>query len=144
MEQICVLSFLGINSCLDLRRRRISLILTAFYAALGIFYLALDGQRLPLLLAGGVPGLLLLCVGKVSGGSLGLGDGLTVLVAGLYMGIWKALEWVTLAVLLAAVWAVVVMVCKKKGGKESFPFVPFLLAAYVIPLAVQVAEGVER
>lgn len=144
MEHICILSFLGINSCLDLRRRRISLIVTAFYAVLGIFYLVLDRQRLPFLLAGGVPGLLLLCIGKASGGSLGLGDGLTVLVAGLYMGIWKALEWVTLAVLLAAVWAVVAMVCKKKGRKESFPFVPFLLAAYVIPLAVQVVEGVQR
>ena len=92
MEQICVLSFLGINSCLDLRRRRISLILTAFYAALGIFYLALDGQRLPLLLAGGVPGLDVLCVGEVSGGSLGVGGGRAVQEAGVGVGMGMAVE----------------------------------------------------
>lgn len=143
MEQICVLSFLGMNSCLDLYKKQVSLFLVVFYTALSIPYLVMDRQRLFLLLAGVVPGLLLLCIGKVSGGAMGQGDGLVVMVSGLYMGLWKTLEWITLALLLAAVWAGFLLVFKKKGGKASFPFVPFLMAAYVIPLLIQAAEGVK-
>lgn len=141
MEQICVLSFLGINSYFDIRKREISLRVAAAYMILGVFYLFLHRQRLPLFLAGVLPGLLLLCIGKVSGGALGLGDGLIVLVAGLYMGIWKTLEFITVAVLLAAVWAGILMFGKKRGGKASFPFVPFLLAAYAAPWLVQAVRG---
>lgn len=144
MEQICVLSFLGMNSCLDLYKRQVSLSLVVFYAVLSIPYLMMGGQKISLLLAGAVPGLFLLCIGKASGGALGLGDGLVILVSGLYMGIWKALEWLALALLLAAVWAGFLLVFKKKGRKASFPFVPFLMAAYVIPMAIQALEGVKR
>lgn len=141
MEQICVLSFLGINSYFDIRKGEISLRVAAAYMILGVFYLFLHRQRLPLFLAGVLPGLLLLCIGKVSGGALGLGDGLIVLVAGLYMGIWKTLEFITVAVLLAAVWAGILMFGKKRGGKASFPFVPFLLAAYAAPWLMQAVRG---
>lgn len=141
MEQICVLSFLGINSYFDIRKGEISLRVAAAYMILGVFYLFLHRQRLPLFLAGVLPGLLLLCIGKVSGGALGLGDGLIVLVAGLYMGIWKTLEFITVAVLLAAVWAGILMFGKKRGGKASFPFVPFLLAAYAAPWHMQAVRG---
>lgn len=141
MEQICVLSFFGINSYFDIRKGEISLRVAAAYMILGVFYLFLHRQRLLLLLAGVLPGLLLLCVGKVSGGALGLGDGLIVLVAGLYMGLWKTLEFITVAVLLAAVWAGILMFGKKRGGKASFPFVPFLLAAYAAPWLMQAVRG---
>lgn len=141
MEQICVLSFLGINSYFDIRKGEISLRVAAAYMILGVFYLFLHRQRLLPLLAGVLPGLLLLCIGKVSGGALGLGDGLIVLVAGLYMGIWKTLEFITVAVLLAAVWAGILIFGKKGGGKASFPFVPFLLAAYAAPWLVQAVRG---
>ena len=141
MEHLCVLSFLGINSYFDIRKGEISLRVAAAYMILGVFYLFLHRQRMPLFLAGVLPGLLLLCIGKVSGGALGLGDGLIVLVAGLYMGIWKTLEFITVAVLLAAVWAGILMFGKKRGGKASFPFVPFLLAAYAVPWLMQAVGG---
>ena len=133
MESICVLSFLGINSYLDIRKGQISLCLAAIYAALGILYI--------ILLVGAVPGLLLLPVAKFSGGALGMGDGLVVLISGLYMGIWRTLEFVTLALLLAAVWAGFLMIFKKKDRKASFPFIPFLLAAYALPWMIRAAEG---
>ncbi len=142
MEQICVLSFLGINSYLDLRKNQISLLLVLLYAVLDIPYLMVNRQRLILLLMGAVPGVLLLCIGKVFGDALGAGDGLVVLVSGLYMGIWGILGVLTLALILAAIWAVFLMVFRKKGGKSSFPFVPFLMAAYTIPWLIQVVEGV--
>lgn len=141
MESICVLSFLGINSYLDIRKGQISLCLAAVYAALGILYIIVYSQQQLVLLVGAVPGLLLLSVGKLSGGSVGMGDGLVVLVSGLYMGIWKALEFITLALLLAAVWAGFLMVFKKKGKQASFPFIPFLLMAYGLPWLIRAAEG---
>lgn len=142
MEQIFVLSFLGSNSYLDLRKNQISLFLVALYAVLDIPYLIMNRQRLVLLLMGAVPGILLLCIGKVFRDALGLGDGLVVLVSGLYMGIWGILGSLALALLLASIWAGFLMIFKKKGGKTSFPFVPFLTAAYAVPWLIQVVEGV--
>lgn len=141
MEQVCVLSFLGINSYLDIRKGEISLWAAAAYMLLSVPYLIFCRQRLMLLTAGVLPGLLLLCVGKISGGALGMGDGLMVLVAGVYMGIWKTLELITVAALLAAVWAGVLLLARKKGGKSRFPFAPFLLAAYVLPWFVRAVRG---
>lgn len=142
MEQICILSFLGLNSHLDLRRKQISLVLVVLYVILSVPYLIWYRQRSFLLLAGALPGILLMCIGKASRGALGQGDGLVVLVSGLYMGIWKTLEWIMLALLLAAVWAGFLLAGKRKGWKESFPFVPFLLASYILQSLIQVMEGV--
>lgn len=141
IEQICVLSFLSVNSYQDIRKGQIFLRVTAVYGLLGVLYIYLNRQSLMLLLLGAVPGVLLVCIGKASGGALGLGDGLAVLVCGIYMGIWKAVEFITMALLLAAVWAGFLMLIKKKGRKASFPFVPFLLAAYVILCLMQTVEG---
>lgn len=144
MEAICVLSFLCFNSYLDIRKGQISLGSAAVYAAMGVLYIALHRQQRLILLVGAVPGLLLLSAAKFSGGAVGMGDGLVVLVCGLYMGIWKTLEFTMLALLLAAVWAGFLMIFKKKNRKASFPFVPFLLAAYAVPWLLRAAEGWKR
>lgn len=141
MEQMFILSFLGINSYLDIRQRRISLGLTAVYGIMGIFYILFSRQRLLILLLGALPGLLLVCIGKASGGGLGMGDGLIVWVSGMYLGIWKTLEFISLAFLLAAVWAGFLMTVRKKGRKADFPFVPFLLAAYGMLCMIRLLEG---
>lgn len=141
MEQICVLSFLSVNSFQDIRKRQIYLSAIVVYGLLGILYIFLHRDHLAVLLLGAVPGMLLMCVGKISGGALGMGDGLAVMISGIYMGIWKTLEFTALSLLLAAVWAGFLMFVKKKGRKESFPFVPFMLAAYAVLCLIQTVEG---
>lgn len=140
MEQICVLSFLSINTYWDIRKGEISLAVTVVYTVLYILYLFLNRQRLIILLAGVLPGLLLLCIGRFSGGALGMGDGLMVMVSGLYMGIWKALEFIAFAFILAAIWAGALMT-GERGVKFSFPFVPFLLVAYAVPWIIQIVRS---
>lgn len=141
MEQICIFSFLGINSYLDVKKGQISLCLTAAYFLLGVLYVLLNGKQWELFLMGVIPGILLLCIGKASRGALGLGDGMIVLVCGIYLGIWRVIEWVTIGLFMAAIWAGVLMIVRKKNRRASFPFVPFLLAAYSMLCMIQVMEG---
>ncbi|MCI8730903.1 MAG: hypothetical protein HFH59_11460 [Lachnospiraceae bacterium] len=141
MEQICVLSFLSVNSFQDIRKKQVYLSAVVVYGILGILYIFLHRDHLEVLLLGALPGILLMCVGKISGGALGLGDGLAVMISGIYMGIWKTLEFIALSLLMAAVWAGFLMFVKKKGRKASFPFVPFMLAAYVVLCLIQTVEG---
>ncbi len=141
MEQICVLSFLSMNSFQDIRKRQVYLSVIVIYGVLGILYVFWHRDNLAVLLLGAVPGLLLMCVGKASGGALGMGDGLAVMISGIYMGIWNTLEFIALSLFLAAVWAGFLMFVKKKGRKASFPFVPFMLAAYVMLCLIQAVEG---
>ncbi len=128
------------NSYLDIRKKQISLGLTAVYGAVGLVYILLDDQQLIVALLGIIPGVMMLCIGKMSGGALGAGDGLIVLVSGMYMGIWKTIEFIARALLMAAVWAGFLMAGKKKGRQACFPFVPFLLVSYVVSCLIR-AEG---
>lgn len=141
MEQICMFSFLGVNSYLDIRKTRISLGITAIYGVIGSIYILLNREQAGILVLGMIPGLILLGIGKISGEALGMGDGVVVLVSGIYLGIWRTLEFVALAFLLAAVWAGFLMVGKKKGRHTCFPFVPFLFLSYVVICLTRVVEG---
>ena len=68
-------------------------------------------------------------------GRIGLGDGILLVVTGVYLGGMGNLELLFTGLLLAACWSLGMVVLGKKKGKEEIAFVPFLLAAYLTMLA---------
>ena len=83
------------------------------------------------MLAGIGLGLVLLVLSWVTREALGYGDGLTVAACGASLGFIMELRILFLAVIFAAVWSGILLVFRKAGRKDSFPFVPFLLAAQI-------------
>ena len=55
MEQICVLSFLSMNSFQDIRKRQVYLSVIVIYGVLGILYVFWHRDNLAVLLLGAVP-----------------------------------------------------------------------------------------
>jgi leader peptidase (prepilin peptidase)/N-methyltransferase len=64
--------------------------------------------------------------------ALGYGDGIVIMVYGLGMGFTCTVEWLLLGFFLSAIWAVYLCVFQKADRKKEFPFLPFLLGAFVI------------
>ena len=90
--QIYFILYLIILSCMDIRRRKLSLrvLLAGAPAAVisGIFSSEIPAA---LLIAGGAVGLGFLAVSKVSGEALGYGDSILIRILGLFLVFWNIL-----------------------------------------------------
>lgn len=85
------------------------------------------------LLAGG--GMLLL-VHFISKGGIGMGDVKLLGVIGAYVGISGIMPITFLAVLVSAVYSIVLLIRKKIKLKEEIPFAPFVLAGTLLAMAL--------
>ena len=81
----------------------------------------------PFLEAAGV----FLLVSRVTQEAFGYGDSLMIAVTGVYLGFWNVLYLLVWAYVLTAVFAGYVLIRKGFQKDAAFPFVPFLLAAYI-------------
>ena len=129
--------YLGICALTDIRTRRISVLLSIVAALVGAS-LAIYSRRAPQeVLLGVLPGLLKMALSWLTRGAVGIGDGIVITVAGLFLepgqllGAWLAGSF------FAAVAAGILFIRTRKG-KNEIPYVPFLLAGY---LAAMLAGG---
>lgn len=79
-------------------------------------------------------GLVLLLFAWITGGSVGAGDGMMIMICGIYLGFWKNISLFMTALVMAGSAALFVIVVRKKGRNYRLPFVPFVLAAYLFQL----------
>ena len=84
-----------------------------------------------LVIAGGASGALFVAVSRVTEEAFGYGDSILITVTGIFLGIWDLLSMLVTAFFLAAVFSGIMLSRKKYTRKSSFPFVPFLAAAYL-------------
>lgn len=70
----------------------------------------------------------------VSGGIIGIGDGLVLCVAGIYIGGINTMRLLLTGLFLSSLYALVLLFMHRKRRKDTIPFIPFLLAAYLILL----------
>lgn len=128
------LSAMGIE---DLKKRTVSL--WKIYIFSGIVILALldsgvsqfaDMENLSGLsmAVGALPGLLLLWMGRMSGGAIGTADGIVVLGLGIYMGIWKIMSILSIAFLGTLGVSGILLIVLNKSKNYEIPFIPFLVA----------------
>ena len=81
-----------------------------------------------LLFAGGF---ILLCM-LLSRGGIGAGDMKIFAVIGFYFGFAGVLEVMIYALLLSAVWAIGMLICKKGKLKSTLPMAPFILSGLTV------------
>lgn len=136
MKQCCVLVFLIWNGWTDWKRREIDLRSVGLFAVLGLAG-SLIGERpenlahTVNLLCGPGLGVLVLAAGFLTAGGIGFGDGLVLCVTGLYLGGIGNLRLFLSGMLLCAGVLGTGCALGKVRWKDSFPLIPFLLAAYV-------------
>lgn len=117
----------------DLIKKRIYLWSVAIGAALTLACLPVIAERGIVDCIGGLAvGLAALLISRATGGKIGLGDGIILCVTGLGLGFWSNLELFGIALFLAAVLSIILLALRLVNRKQSIPFIPFLLAGYLI------------
>ena len=135
-SQIVVVSMLTICSAEDIKKKQIRLNSVFLFGILGVFlHMLWRVQSIESLLSGMSVGVVLLIISVLTGGKIGAGDAILLIVTGIYLGLEQNLELFFCGLMLCSMWALGLLVLRKKDRKDCIPFVPFLLAAYMGMLA---------
>ena len=160
--KLIALGFLTTTSFSDIKNKMINIYTIAVYSAIVSMLIFADimicntfGDRLsnyPYLymfnnifvynisftsaISGLVVGITLLIISKITKGELGEGDAYVAMVLGLMIGLIKVYMVFMIAFMMAAIFSTIKLkVSKGKySGKDTVPFIPFVLAAYVLCL----------
>ena len=126
IREVMTVLFLAVMGWKDWKKKEISLLLTGTYGIIGLAF-SIYAER-PLedwLLPFGVS-LMILAVSVLTGGEIGMGDGWIFLALGTMLH-----TEMYVRMLIAAVYAGVLLAICKKGRKTEIPLVPFLLFGYL-------------
>lgn len=130
---MCVECLLCIGAYMDIRSRRLPVALLVIAGALGVpIYLVVRQIEFVSLCGGVAIGVAILAVSYGTHGGIGIGDGGVLCVTGLYLGFYKNVRLFFAALVLAAVWSVILLISRRAGRKTEIPFVPFLLATHTV------------
>lgn len=131
IKEVCVLAFLGMNSWIDIRKRQISLLITAVFAGCGIIWtIYTRSVALDFLLCAGT-GLVFVGISILTDGSMGMGDGWIIMALGTMMRPAEFFTMLFVGMLCSAVFAGIMLMVFRRKGHMEIPFVPFLLAGYL-------------
>ncbi len=128
-----LLVYLAAAAVTDIRKKEVSVKAAGIAAVLAVTLRIAAGEKdLFSWMAGLLPGILVLLVGKVTKEAVGYGDGIAILVCGLFLGAGGCTGCVIIGLFLTFPVSLVLLVWKKADRKSRMPFLPFLLAGYGI------------
>lgn len=131
LKEICILGFLGLNTWTDIRRKEISLVAAAVFAAGSLIWTACTGRiSTSFFIPVGISAFFLV-VSIVTKGALGMGDGWLMMALGIVMETEEFLVMLLIGLGGSAIWAGILLVILHKERKAEIPFVPFLFLGYI-------------
>ena len=132
---ICQTVFAGymiVLAVMDIRWKKLSfMILLSGTVPLAAGFLCDREIHIILLAAGAAVGGIFLIISRVTEDSFGYGDSILIMIMGGFLGFWNILSLLTAAFSMAALFSIFMLIRKRFHRKSSFPFVPFLTAAYI-------------
>lgn len=139
LKKSIIFMMLLLFSIEDVRKKRIDILPLLAFSVIGAIYQTVTRALTISEICGGMLlGVGLLGIAKMTGESLGYGDGLLFLVTGIYLGGWDNCSLLMTSLVLAFVFAIIQILVRKKSAKSEIPFVPFVLSAYVLYLGGQI------
>ncbi len=126
------LLFLAVLAVQDIKEKKVAIYKLFISAAMAVVYWFFKGEASwQELLCGVIPGIMLLLLSVVTKENIGYGDGLTVIVLGLWTGIWFTFYVLCVGLMLSGFCAAVYLIKKKR---ETIPLIPFLLIGMEVVL----------
>ena len=128
--QITMGIFLAGNAIFDIRKKEVYLFPMIVTGVIGILVQILWRSLHWGDFWGGIGiGVALLLLAKVTNEAIGYGDGMVVIVVGLWKGFFQTVELLLISLMIAALYSILLLVVKKVGKKHTMPFIPFLFIA---------------
>jgi len=134
VAEYVMLGSLLVLSVMDLRTGKIPVLPVVLLGVAAALYRWWNDVPFLEVLAGIIPGGALLWMAWVTKESIGYGDGIVLLVLGLFCGVAKTIAVLGLSLVLAAVLSMILLILKKAGRKTALPFVPCLCSGYILCL----------
>lgn len=131
IREIVTVLFLVLNSLRDWKKKEISLFLTGVYGAVGVLFSMCSGREIKDWMVPIGISLIFLAVSILTGGEIGMGDGMAFLALAAMLTTGVFVKTVCIGLFLAAGYAGILLVLCKKGRKTEIPLLPFLLAGYL-------------
>ncbi len=132
ISNVSVFIMFSICTIEDLKNKKIcTWQLLCFFIEGVILRCAICRQPLTDILLGMIPGVLLFLFSFLSRGNIGIGDGLLLLVTGIFLGVADTVRVFIYAIILCFGFALYLYLIKKKSRHYEIPFVPFMLAAFI-------------
>lgn len=131
IREVLTAVFLTVTGWLDWKKREISLVLTGCFGLAGLAVSIYSGRSIEDWLIPTGTGLVILAVSILTGGEIGMGDGWVFLALGTMLTTEQYIRTACIGMLIAAVYAGILLVICKKGRRTEIPLVPFLLAGYL-------------
>ena len=116
----------------DIKEKRIGMIGSIIGCFAGVILNMCFENDVWTVLAGLIPGTILLVISFLSHRSVGEGDGLILMAIGCILGIRKGFAVIVLALLISMPVSAFLLLFKKAGRKTAIPFVPFLFLGSII------------
>ena len=131
-SNILLFVYLLICSYTDLKTKTVNLNISIIFATIAVaFSIFLNNYSLPYILTCLIPGAFLAVISLIFSNSLGMGDAIVLLICGIFLGAYKALELLLFGLVISSLFSICILI-KKHTLKYTFPFVPFLFAAYIL------------
>ena len=128
---ICLIIILGVICVFDIKRKKIPVYMLIILAAAGIISNFTVGEfDIEKRIIAMLPGMILLIVSMITKQQIGYGDGMIILIMGLYIDIDDILSIVLSSFLLSSIAAIILMTVFKKKKNFEMAFSPFLLIGY--------------
>ena len=128
---ICLIIILGVICVFDIKRKIIPVYMLIILAAAGIISNFTVGEfDIEKRIIAMLPGMILLIVSMITKQQIGYGDGMIILIMGLYIDIDDILSIVLSSFLLSSIAAIILMTVFKKKKNFEMAFSPFLLIGY--------------
>ena len=128
---ICLIIILGVICVFDIKRKKIPVYMLIILAAAGIISNFTVGEfDIKKRIIAMLPGMILLIVSMITKQQIGYGDGMIILIMGLYIDIDDILSIVLSSFLLSSIAAIILMTVFKKKKNFEMAFSPFLLIGY--------------
>lgn len=135
LPSIVLFGMLLISAYRDWKEKSVYLYLLMGTGIAGlVFHIIFQEHTIIDVLGGIAIGVLVLLFSLLSRGGIGSGDGLTLMVSGIFLGFEKNMELFITAICFSAVMALFLLVVRRKARSYRIPFLPFLLASYLMLL----------
>ena len=131
IKEIWTALMLLVGSVMDIKDKTVPAIYLLIAAAGSVVMTVIYKGELKEMLLGLIPGTAILIVGKLSG-CMGEADGILLLLLGGMYGLRDGGELMMYALLAAAAVSVLLIVLKHAGKKDTLPFIPFMLAGFMM------------
>lgn len=134
---LVLLIYLLICCYSDIKTKTISLSVTIIFFSIGIVFNILNSSYAFLIST--LIGIIILIISFLFPHSLGKGDGVILIICGVFLDLYDTFALLFYGLIIASVFSCFIVI-KKNTTNYSFPFAPFLLAAYIIILLIKILK----